>query len=331
VRGEEALYEDFEPAEEDLEITAPSASTPSSDSQAASMGKDLDSELETVSDMMDRGKLELKHQSYASSSQILGDDIQTMKQALQSDQPNSRPHSDVRPRPRQASSFTTLPLTINSESLFLDITTFNSEEGKQTTGVRNGSPTSDIQLDTASNPNLLAEFKEFDIMQFASSPNKKLSEQSSEQYPQLLDNFSDTRDRINKWILHALLLSPVEATMLKGEFDHENDPKTSNWSQLVMAWWSKDGATVAESTEMVDRDAISWDEITPNISSRKHKQRNQSLPHTSTQVTLRDQPFRGSHPHLPYLNGSPKLMPSPLKRSSPVPSRRGSINPADGP
>jgi len=67
-----------------------------------------------------------------------------------------------------------------------------------------------------------------------------------ELYPHLLADFGSRRDRINKWLEHAILLSPVEATylltILKERLAIENKKLPSNWSQLVIAYWELDGA-----------------------------------------------------------------------------------------
>lgn len=65
-------------------------------------------------------------------------------------------------------------------------------------------------------------------------------------YLPLLDDFRTPRERINKWIEQKVLVSRLESTylfnVLGGRLESENVKTPSNWSQLVIAYWSLDGA-----------------------------------------------------------------------------------------
>jgi len=65
---------------------------------------------------------------------------------------------------------------------------------------------------------------------------------SVERYPELSTDFSTRRDRINKWLLGTVLLSHLEATVLRNQLDAEDSALPSNWSQLVLAYWNLDAA-----------------------------------------------------------------------------------------
>ena len=69
---------------------------------------------------------------------------------------------------------------------------------------------------------------------------------SVEPYPHLVTDFGSRRDRINKWLEHMMLVSPLESSTLFGVLQNQLNPKMpipSNWSQLVIAYWELDGAT----------------------------------------------------------------------------------------
>lgn len=77
-------------------------------------------------------------------------------------------------------------------------------------------------------------------------PNKQYA--SLEPYPQLLNDFSSTRDRVNKWLENTVLLSRFEGvsmyTILKDQLARENALLPTNWAQFVVAYWDLDGASI---------------------------------------------------------------------------------------
>jgi hypothetical protein len=78
-------------------------------------------------------------------------------------------------------------------------------------------------------------------------PLPSRAQASAEPYPQLVTDFGSRRDRINKWLQHMMLVSPLESAILLGILQDQLNPKglpiPSNWSQLVIAYWELDGGT----------------------------------------------------------------------------------------
>ena len=65
---------------------------------------------------------------------------------------------------------------------------------------------------------------------------------SLERYPALLSTFGTIRERINKWMLNSLLLSHLEATLLRNQLTFQITEPPSNWAQLVLEYWALDDA-----------------------------------------------------------------------------------------
>jgi hypothetical protein len=66
---------------------------------------------------------------------------------------------------------------------------------------------------------------------------------SLERYPALLTKFGTSRERIDNWILNSLLLSHLEATLLRNQLIFQISKSPSNWAQLVFAYWELDVGT----------------------------------------------------------------------------------------
>ncbi|PMD21180.1 hypothetical protein NA56DRAFT_134102 [Hyaloscypha hepaticicola] len=81
---------------------------------------------------------------------------------------------------------------------------------------------------------------------FQKLPDKQFA--SLDPYPHLLTDFGSTRDRVNKWLEHTVLVSRVEGislyTILKDQLETENALLPTNWAQLVVAYWYLDGASI---------------------------------------------------------------------------------------
>jgi hypothetical protein len=81
---------------------------------------------------------------------------------------------------------------------------------------------------------------------FQKLPDKQFA--SLDPYPHLLTNFGSTRDRVNKWLEHTVLISRVEGislyTILKDQLEAEDALLPTNWAQLVVAYWYLDGASI---------------------------------------------------------------------------------------
>ena len=83
------------------------------------------------------------------------------------------------------------------------------------------------------------------VQSFQPLPNRQYH--SIELYPQLLTDFTSTRDRISKWLENTALISRLESlslfTILKDQLDRDSAILPSNWAQLVVGYWELDGAT----------------------------------------------------------------------------------------
>ncbi|KAE8447122.1 hypothetical protein EG329_011106 [Mollisiaceae sp. DMI_Dod_QoI] len=74
-----------------------------------------------------------------------------------------------------------------------------------------------------------------------------------ERYSELPEDFSTRRGRINEWLENIVLESRLESrilfSVLRDILAVENQIVPSNWSQLVIAYWELDGASVPRSVE----------------------------------------------------------------------------------
>jgi hypothetical protein len=101
---------------------------------------------------------------------------------------------------------------------------------------------------------------------------------SLDPYPHLLTDFGSTRDRVNKWLEHTVLVSRVEGislyTILRDQLETENALLPTNWAQLVVAYWYLDGASIPKVRQRrnAKETAQSGNE---NIGKRKLEWRNQ--------------------------------------------------------
>jgi hypothetical protein len=90
---------------------------------------------------------------------------------------------------------------------------------------------------------------------FQKLPNKQFA--SLEPYPQLLNDFGSTRDRVNKWLENTVLVSRIEGislyTILKDQLETENVALPTNWAQLVVAYWDLDGASIPQLRQQQER------------------------------------------------------------------------------
>ena len=81
---------------------------------------------------------------------------------------------------------------------------------------------------------------------FQKLPDRQFA--SLDPYPHLLTDFGSTRDRVNKWLEHTVLVSRVEGislyTILRDQLETENALLPTNWAQLVVAYWYLDGASI---------------------------------------------------------------------------------------
>jgi hypothetical protein len=90
----------------------------------------------------------------------------------------------------------------------------------------------------------VADWSEGDLVRPPESL-QSLHRASLERYPDLITEFGTIRDRINKWILSNLLLSHLEATVLKNQLTYDANTRLSSWAQLVFTYWELDEAATA--------------------------------------------------------------------------------------
>ncbi|KAF7956936.1 hypothetical protein EAE96_004260 [Botrytis aclada] len=72
---------------------------------------------------------------------------------------------------------------------------------------------------------------------------------STESFPELLTQFGTKRDRINKWLLHKMLISRSEASLIGLQLQKEPDSSPSPWAKLIVAYFQFDKNT-SNSTEI---------------------------------------------------------------------------------
>ncbi|TGO35978.1 hypothetical protein BHYA_0139g00250 [Botrytis hyacinthi] len=63
---------------------------------------------------------------------------------------------------------------------------------------------------------------------------------STESFPELLTQFGTKRDRINKWLLHKMLISRSEASLIGLQLQKEQDSSPSPWAKLIVAYFQFD-------------------------------------------------------------------------------------------
>ncbi|TGO62520.1 hypothetical protein BCON_0019g00560 [Botryotinia convoluta] len=63
---------------------------------------------------------------------------------------------------------------------------------------------------------------------------------STESFPELLTQFGTKRDRINKWLLHKMLISRSEASLIGLQLQKEPDSSPSPWAKLIVAYFQFD-------------------------------------------------------------------------------------------
>ncbi|APA05263.1 hypothetical protein sscle_01g000330 [Sclerotinia sclerotiorum 1980 UF-70] len=83
-------------------------------------------------------------------------------------------------------------------------------------------------------------------------PTKRQS--STESFPKLLTNFGTRRDRINKWLLHTMLISKSEANLIGLQLQKETDSSPSPWAQLIVAFFEFDYNTSKPTDKTVSMD-----------------------------------------------------------------------------
>lgn len=88
---------------------------------------------------------------------------------------------------------------------------------------------------------------------FTSALTKQHS--STESFPGLLTQFSTQRDRINKWLLHTMLISKSEANLIWLQLQQEPETSPSPWAELIVAYFEFDHnikVTNSKTTENLD-------------------------------------------------------------------------------
>ncbi|TEY62713.1 hypothetical protein BOTCAL_0158g00080 [Botryotinia calthae] len=63
---------------------------------------------------------------------------------------------------------------------------------------------------------------------------------STESFPELLTQFGTKRDRINKWLLHKILISRSEASLIGLQLQKEPETSPSPWAELIVAYFQFD-------------------------------------------------------------------------------------------
>ncbi|QSZ31372.1 hypothetical protein DSL72_000937 [Monilinia vaccinii-corymbosi] len=97
----------------------------------------------------------------------------------------------------------------------------------------------------------IADLDKVDICEMPTATTKQ--NPSTESFQELLTEFSTRRQRINKWLLHKMLTSKLEATLISLQLQNEPSvpPSQSPWAQLVVAYFEL-GHTTSKTTENLD-------------------------------------------------------------------------------
>jgi hypothetical protein len=105
---------------------------------------------------------------------------------------------------------------------------------------------------------------------FQKLPSKQFS--SLQLYPQLLNDFGSTRERVNKWLENTTLVSRFEGislyTILKDQLERENALLPTNWAQLVIAYWDLDGASIPQVRQKRKNEAVGLNEDQHNVDEK---------------------------------------------------------------
>jgi hypothetical protein len=112
----------------------------------------------------------------------------------------------------------------------------------------------------------------------------------TERYPELSTDFGTRRTRINKWLLHMMLLSHFEADLLVAQINSENEKR------LVIAYWELDAAAIPHDQLS---SSLQGTGSPPNQTYQPEAAKNESAKHSSSPTetaTLAPKPFtsRGS-------------------------------------
>ncbi|KAF7863096.1 hypothetical protein EAF04_007179 [Stromatinia cepivora] len=78
---------------------------------------------------------------------------------------------------------------------------------------------------------------------------------STESFPKLLTDFGTRRDRINKWLLHTMLISKSEANLIGLQLQKEPGSSPSPWAQLIVSFFEFDYNTSKTINKTVSMDA----------------------------------------------------------------------------
>ncbi|KAI9640509.1 hypothetical protein NHQ30_011255 [Ciborinia camelliae] len=78
---------------------------------------------------------------------------------------------------------------------------------------------------------------------------------STESFPNLLTQFGTRRDRINKWLLHTMLISKSQANLIGLQLEKEPDSSPSPWAQLIVAYLEFDSTTSKLIKDLGSKDA----------------------------------------------------------------------------
>ncbi|KAF5874233.1 uncharacterized protein Bfra_004240 [Botrytis fragariae] len=76
--------------------------------------------------------------------------------------------------------------------------------------------------------------------QLEPAPGSDSGHSSTESFPELLTQFGTKRDRINKWLLHRMLISRSEASLIGLQLQKEPDSSPSPWAKLIVAYFQFD-------------------------------------------------------------------------------------------
>lgn len=103
---------------------------------------------------------------------------------------------------------------------------------------------------------------------------------STESFPELLAQFGTKRDRVNKWLLHKILISRSEVSLIGLQLQKEPDTSLSPWVELIVAYFQFD----YNSSKPTNRQEMK------NMSTERRKSELQQSPNYQEDTTITSHP-----------------------------------------
>ncbi|KAF7901329.1 hypothetical protein EAF00_003550 [Botryotinia globosa] len=211
--------------------------------------------LETVSNTVERQKDNYNSPSFIDELKKKRSDVHDLRMLLSHDETQPVPAIRFRHSVESGSNINVLgegPLSIHQnsiglhqDSLFLGLENeeenLHQESRYESTLLLDPEVVEIIndegqQLETA--PGSDSGVPDLDLLENNDMSTSNPKEHSStESFPELLTQFGTKRDRINKWLLHKMLISRSEASLIGLQLQTEPDSSPSPWAKLIVAYF----------------------------------------------------------------------------------------------